>query len=146
MPRLSVLIASFIVGTRRIILVPTIFGSTQHTVVVYVHGVSVHQKIPVGVTNVLPTDSLGRPICQSFWFLWDLESINPHRCLLELLGQFVNVRGAVGDGLALDHHCVPVCHRRCCQFNEGIMGVLPSFSEVVHVLHDILEPFTKVQV
>ena len=134
LPWLAVIVSSLIVGTSRIILVPAILRSTRHDVVVYFHTVSIRPTVPAGVTNVFPIDPLGRPICRSFWFLWDLESINPHRCLLELLGQFVNVRGAVGDGLALDHHCVPVCHRRCCQFNEGIMGVLPSFSEVVRAL------------
>ena len=65
-PQISVLIASFIVGTRRIVLVPTIIRSKRHSVVVYVDAVSVRPTVPAGVTNMFPIDPLEQPICRSF--------------------------------------------------------------------------------
>ena len=130
-PWLAVLIVSFIVGTRHIVLVSTIIRSTRHAVVVYVHAVSVRPTVPDGVINMFPIDPLGRPICRRFCLPQYIQGINPHRRLLELLGQVRNGSGEVGYGLALGHHCVPLCCRCCCQVNGGVVGVLPSFSEVV---------------
>ena len=87
--------------------------------------------VPAGVTNVFPIDPLGQPICLIFWFLRNLEGINPHHRLLEILGQVGDGRGEVGGSLGLGHNCVPVCRRHCRQVNESIVGVLSSFSEVV---------------
>ena len=124
LPWLAVIVSSLIVGTSRIILVPAILRSTRHDVVVYFHTVSIRPTVPAGVTNVFPIDPLGRPICRSFWFLQDIEGINPHRCLLKLLGKVGGGIGEVGDGLALVHHCVPFCRLCFCQVDEGIVGVL----------------------
>ena len=101
---------------------------------VYVHIVSVRPIFPSGITNLFPIDPLKRPTCQSFWFLWDLEVINPHGRLLYLLGQVGDGCGEVSGGLSLGHQRVPVCCRRFCQVNGGIVGVLPSFSEVFYAV------------
>ena len=50
------------------------------------------------------------------------------------MGQVSDGYGEVCDGFALVHHLVPVCRRRCYQVYEGIVGVLPSFSEVVRAV------------
>ena len=47
------------------------------------------------------------------------------------MGQVSDGYGEVCDGFALVHHLVPVCRRRSCQVNEGILGLLPSFLEIV---------------
>ena len=127
---LAVLVAAFIVGTRHIILVPFIILSTLHVVVVYIHVLSVGQIVPAVVMNVFFMNSLGRPICWSFWNLSALESIDMYGRLLELLIQVSYGCGEVCDGFALGHHRVHVCHRLCCQVSEGIVCVLPIFSEV----------------
>ena len=74
---------------------------------------------------------IGRPICWIFWHLCALEGINLHGRLLELLIQVSDGCSEVCDGFTLGHHHAPVCCRRCSEVNEGIVGVLPSFSEVV---------------
>ena len=93
-PFLAVLISSSIVGTRRIILVATIIGLSRHNVVVYVHKVSMGPIVPAGVSDVFPINPLGRPICRSFWFLCNIEGIDPRGCLLELM---VQVRYGFGE-------------------------------------------------
>ena len=76
MPLLAVMIASFIVNTRSIILVPFILGLTCPAVVVDIHAVSVGQTVPSSVTNVFSVNPLGRPIRWIFWHPSALEGIN----------------------------------------------------------------------
>ena len=131
MPWLAVLIAAFIVGTRPTILVPFIIGWTHHTVVVDIHTVSVGQTVPAGVKNVFSVNLFGRHIRWSVWRPSSLEGIDLYGRLLELLGQVSDGCGEVYNGFALGHNRVPVCCRRCCQFHEGIVGVLLIFLKVV---------------
>ena len=108
MTQLAVLIASFIVGTHRIILVPTILGSTRHAAVVYIHAVYVGSTVPAGVKNVFSINPLGWPICRSYWYLSDLEGIHLHCRLLNLMSKFRDGCGEVCAGFPLSHHRFPV--------------------------------------
>ena len=102
MPWLAVLISAFIVGTCRIIMVPTTLGLTRHAVVVYIHVVSVGPILPVGVTNCFPLTHLGglsfgvsvtlvilrvlifMVACWSFWFKLAMVAVKSAMVFLEV--------------------------------------------------------------
>ena len=119
---------------RRIIPVPSILGSTRHTIVIDFHAVSVGRTVPTGITNVFSINPLGRPIRWSVWHTSSLKVVNIYGRLLELLGQVIHGYGEVCYGFFLGHHRVPVCRHLWCQVNEGIVGFLLSFSEVVNTV------------
>ena len=132
-PRISLQVSSRVVGSFSVLPMALSIALKCSTVVSDVHTVSMCPVVSSHVLDVFTVHSLG--VCLALTINRQPGSpVVSCSCFLELPGQDGDGFGEVGDGLALQHHCLYICCSRRYQVDEGIVRPIHLFYVVCSVV------------